>query len=191
METTQGQVAGEAKTRILIGVVLIWAIPATDRIDAGSGRKDAGERVEGAAISRCLLLGSHLTPNDSSYPVRPGFGTLGTAITLSANVFPITLPRDYIYEYFVDIFPKPVGAIRRRLYQLLEESPVFAPHLDYIAHDQSARLVAARQLPQPLSIVVQTFTISITETTKLNMDELQRYVMHPFLIAPKHRVLSF
>lgn len=89
-------------------------------------------------------------------PLRPGYGTLGTPITLRANFFAVTGVPKSIHEYKVDITPKTdINRLKFRIFDLLELSPLCSPHLPYIAHDRSERLVAARKLPQPLSIQVR------------------------------------
>jgi len=55
----------------------------------------------------------------------------------------------------VEITPKTdINRLKIRIFQLLELSPLFQPHLAYIAHDRSQRLVSAKKLPQPLDIPV-------------------------------------
>ncbi|KAG6916362.1 hypothetical protein DXG01_007198 [Tephrocybe rancida] len=91
-------------------------------------------------------------------PLRPGFGTLGTAITLRANFFPVKLPKGPFYDHVVEISPKTdINRIKARIFELMELSPACAPHLPYIAHDRSQRLVSAKKLPQPLDIQVPFF----------------------------------
>lgn len=88
-------------------------------------------------------------------PVRPGYGTVGTPGKLRANFFALKLPKGPIYDYTVDISPKTdINRLKKRIFELLERSPGCAPHLPYIAHDHSERLVSARKLPQPLDISV-------------------------------------
>ncbi|KAG5643974.1 hypothetical protein DXG03_009263, partial [Asterophora parasitica] len=91
-------------------------------------------------------------------PLRPGYGTLGNAITLRANFFPMRLPKGPIYDYNVEISPKTdINRLKARVFQLMERSPLCVPHLPYLAHDRSQRLVSARKLPQPLNIEVPFF----------------------------------
>lgn len=91
-------------------------------------------------------------------PLRPGYGTLGKPITLRANFFPIRVPKGPIYDYTVEITPTTnVNRLKSRIFELLELSPSCQPHLPYIAHDRSQRLVSGRRLPQPLDIQVPFF----------------------------------
>ncbi|TFK25878.1 QDE2 protein [Coprinopsis marcescibilis] len=124
-----------------------------------------------------------------SRPLRPGYGTRGTPVTLRSNFFAMALPKGPIFCYTVEINPNKLLNRERkaRLFQLLERSPMCAPHLPYIAHDKSAQLVSARQLPQPLDIQVQysdyddsapdtTYTISITFDKQLGSQEMTSYL---------------
>jgi len=93
-------------------------------------------------------------------PIRPGYGKEGVPITLRANFFAIKLPKGPIYDYVVEIDPPPPSkkqggdGLRARIFQVLEQQAKFVPHLSYIAHDKSQRIVSARELPQPLVITV-------------------------------------
>ena len=124
-------------------------------------------------------------------PLRPGYGTAGTPITLRANFFPVKVPKGPIYDYEVGITPKTdINRLKARIFQLLELSPLCVPHLGYIAHDRSQRLVSARKLPQPLDIQVQfydegetgpranatVYTVAITFTGELDTNRLTEYV---------------
>ncbi|KAF7986868.1 hypothetical protein HWV62_12604 [Athelia sp. TMB] len=122
--------------------------------------------------------------------LRPGFGTLGKAITLRANFFAVRVPKGPIYEYRVAMNPKAdVKNIRARLFDLLENSAQCAPHMGYIAHDRSERLVSKKELPQPLDITIpfydeglsgpqpggSVYTVSIEYSGTLDPDELNRF----------------
>ncbi|GJE99952.1 Piwi-domain-containing protein [Phanerochaete sordida] len=94
---------------------------------------------------------------DPQMPLRPRFGTVGRAQTLRANVFALRVPEGYtIYDYEVAI--SPAKGLRRaqkaRIFDRLEGCPECEPFRDRIAHDQSARIVSAVELPQPLEVVV-------------------------------------
>ncbi|KAJ2919770.1 hypothetical protein MD484_g671, partial [Candolleomyces efflorescens] len=95
-------------------------------------------------------------------PVRPGFGTAGRPIKLRANFFPVKVPKGPIYEYDVAITPKAkelARRIKRRIFQLAEATPEWTSKglKGVVAHDHSAKLVAAKPLPQPLTIEVQYY----------------------------------
>ncbi|KAF5345034.1 hypothetical protein D9758_010462 [Tetrapyrgos nigripes] len=124
-------------------------------------------------------------------PVRPGFGTRGKEITVRANFFPVRVPKDLvIYEYDVDIQPNTdIKRLKKRIFELLEQSTPGQQMIRYIAHDKSKRLVSARQLPQPLNVAVpfyedgepgprqnaRVYTVSIKLIRQLNPSELVQY----------------
>jgi eukaryotic translation initiation factor 2C len=125
-------------------------------------------------------------------PLRPGYGTVGTPITLRANFFALKLPKGPIYDYNVEISPKTdINRLKKRIFELLEQTSMCAPHLPYIAHDYSQRLVSARKLPQPLDIPVpfyddhengprpgaKVYIISIKFERQLDMDSMTQYVL--------------
>jgi len=122
-------------------------------------------------------------------PLRPEYGTVGTRINLRTNFFAVKIRKAPIYDYTVTIDPKSdIRRLKTRIFQLLEQSPAMQPHLTYIAHDSSQRLVAARELPQPLQVQIKfyednengpgpkakVYTVSITEPRKLDITELDK-----------------
>jgi eukaryotic translation initiation factor 2C len=94
-------------------------------------------------------------------PLRPGFGTVGKAIKLRTNFFPIKVPKGPLFEYEVSISPDPktMRRVKRRIFQLAETSSDWAKFglRGNVAHDHSTKLIAAKLLPQPLSIRVPFF----------------------------------
>jgi eukaryotic translation initiation factor 2C len=95
----------------------------------------------------------------------------------------MTVPKGPIYDYTIEIVPKPKSKDQRlRLWVLIEGSAGYRAHAGYVAHDQSTRLVSAKQLPQPLTIRVtdtdgpQDFTVHIRYERNLNMDGLNKYL---------------
>lgn len=123
-------------------------------------------------------------------PLRPGWGTLGRPITVRSNFFAVKLPKGMkIYDYEVAFSPKDQATRadrKARLFKLLEQSPQCSPFVGHIAHDSSARLVSAKELPQPLSIAIRfyeegeagprekslTITVNIKLTRELESDSL-------------------
>lgn len=100
-----------------------------------------------------------MTVRAGELPNRPDFGVAGTKVTLRTNFFPVKVPKGPLCEYDVDISPKAGTAIRRvkrRIWQLAEQTPDWqaAGMKGMVAHDHSAKLIAARRLPQPLVIRV-------------------------------------
>ncbi|KAF7290752.1 Argonaute-like protein [Mycena indigotica] len=124
-------------------------------------------------------------------PLRPGYGTRGTPITLRANFFPVRLSIGVFYDYSMEITPKTeIRRLKDRIFTLLEQSPQVKPMLSHIAHDRSIRLVSARKLPQPLTIRVPfyedgengpkaggtVYTVEIKFDKELNIEELKKYL---------------
>lgn len=90
-------------------------------------------------------------------PVRPGFGTLGKAIKLRANFFPVKVPKGPLYEYDVAISPSTaIKRVKRRIFQLAEQTPAWTAQglRGSVAHDHSSKLISSRPLAQPLAIRV-------------------------------------
>ncbi|KAM6499862.1 argonaute-like protein [Amanita muscaria] len=147
-------------------------------------------------------------------PLRPGFGTLGTPIKLRANFFAVKLPKGPYYNYAVvvtDTSPssakggkkakaKPQGddpaepptiksPIKRRIFELLEVQPAFQPYKAFVTHDSSQRMIAAKQLPQPLQITVtfieedetkpsagaKVYNVSIEYLGEIDLNVLRQY----------------
>ncbi|KAJ3789398.1 argonaute-like protein [Lentinula aff. detonsa] len=98
-----------------------------------------------------------IKPND--IPLRPDFGTSGTAIKLRANFYPVKVPKGPLYEYHITISPAAGTAqkrVKRRIFQLAEQTSDWSNHglVGCVAHDYSTKLIAARKLPEPLSVRV-------------------------------------
>ncbi|KAH7884145.1 Piwi domain-containing protein [Phlebopus sp. FC_14] len=145
------------------------------------------------STSQQLLKTLVSLPSKPERPSRPGFGTLGQAITLRANFFATKFPEGIVYDYQVDISPTTdINRIKARLFTLLEQSnhPGWAEFVPFIAHDRSARLVAAKELPQPLDVPIlfieegetspreeaKTYTLTITLTQKLETRGLNAFL---------------
>ncbi|KAF5384150.1 hypothetical protein D9615_003264 [Tricholomella constricta] len=92
-------------------------------------------------------------------PLRPDFGTRGREIKLRANFFPVKVPKGPLYEYEVTISPTmktTMRRVKRRIFQLAEQTRDWARNglQGTVAHDHSSKLIAAKKLPQPLTITV-------------------------------------
>ncbi|CDO74313.1 hypothetical protein BN946_scf184800.g2 [Trametes cinnabarina] len=125
-------------------------------------------------------------------PLRPGWGTLGRPTPLRTNFFAVKLPKDaVIYEYEIEITPQAQakGDRRPRILELVEQSAVFSPFVQHIAHDRSQRLVSAKELPQPLEVNVRylevdqnddpnalTFTVEVKFKRELRTSALNSYM---------------
>lgn len=127
-------------------------------------------------------------------PLRPGYGTAGREITLRANFFALKVPQGPIYDYTVQISPTTdINRLKARIFQLLELSPLFQPHIPYTAHDRAQRIVSARKLPQPLDIQIpyyddhqdgpvpngKIYTLSIVFQRELDPRQLTRHALNP------------
>ncbi|KAH9840184.1 Piwi-domain-containing protein [Rhodofomes roseus] len=124
-------------------------------------------------------------------PLRPGFGKLGTPQTLRTNFFAVKTTKKTFYDYDVSVTPSAqAGRDRKiRIFQVLESHPDYQPHVGYVAHDRSQRLISAKKLPQPLAISVRyieegetapradalTFTVTIKFVRELDMNSLNQY----------------
>lgn len=107
-------------------------------------------RVENAVIkSREPVSVQGLSITGSSLPPRPGYGTSGKAIVLRANYFHmLPNPNQSLYRYAVDFSPvvDSKERIKRRLFEILLDTPTFAAMRTKVATDYSANLVTATKL---------------------------------------------
>lgn len=122
-------------------------------------------------------------PYNAERPSRPGFGTLGTKITLRANFFPVKFERQILYDYAISVSPTKLFRKRREaLFTLLEQSqdPKWRPYASHVVHDKNARLISAKKLPQSMEVPVlflegndsETYTFSFELTNELDTEEL-------------------
>jgi eukaryotic translation initiation factor 2C len=133
------------------------------------------------------------------HPLRPGFGTAGTSITVRANFFALKFAKNLIiHEYKIEITPKTdLARLKGRIIESLEQSPQYAQYKPFVAHDKSEKLVAARALPQPLIVEVnlieegetsarpnaRKYRVEITKTVELDTNDLSKCVLTCFLIG--------
>ncbi|KAF8639231.1 hypothetical protein AX17_001716 [Amanita inopinata Kibby_2008] len=179
--------------------------------DRGGGGRGRGSREQGGIFAAgqpanidtrlqdqsqeaILVALRSLSLKPDELPVRPGYGTAGRAIKLRANYFPVKIPKKPVFEYSVAISPAAGTAIRRvkrRIFDLAERTPQWTQQglRGHVAHDQSAKLVAAKELPQPLTIEVpyydedeegpspngKTYTLTITFVQQLHLQNLLNY----------------
>ncbi|KAJ8092745.1 hypothetical protein PM082_007074 [Marasmius tenuissimus] len=151
-------------------------------------------RLEGNVdLELVSRLNSLNISGSENLPLRPGFGTVGTPIKLRTNFFPVKLPKTNFYEYDVSITPVKGTAnrrIKRRIFQLAEQTPDWTNNglRGIVAHDHSAKIIAAKPLPQPLTIRVpwveedeqtpsnQTYTLTIKYVQPLDTSVLLGYI---------------
>lgn len=91
----------------------------------------------------------------TDFPLRPDYGTEGRAVTLRTNYYSMSIPGPF-YEYEVVIAPTTsTKRVKRRIFELAEDTQDWKATLaGSVAHDHSAKLVARKELPQPLTIRV-------------------------------------
>ena len=123
-------------------------------------------------------------------PLRPGFGKLGTPQTVRTNFFAVKTTKRTLYDYDVSFTPAAQAGRERkaRIFEILENHPQYQPHVGYVAHDRSQRLVSAAKLPQPLTIDVRyieegettaradalAFTVNFKFVRELDMNTLNQ-----------------
>ncbi|TFK31811.1 argonaute-like protein [Crucibulum laeve] len=147
--------------------------------------------------SQDVLINSFksLSLHSTELPLRPDFGKVGKHIKLRANFFPVKVPKGPFFEYEVTLSPVAGTAIRRvkrRIFQLAEQSPDWTRFglKGIVAHDHSAKLIAAKKLPQPLAIHVpfydededgpkpggKEYTLTISFIQNIDMTRLISYL---------------
>ena len=114
------------------------------------------------------------------------------------------MPKGPLYEYDVAITP-PQGTnnrrLRRRIFHLAEASRQWADNglRGFVAHDHSSKLIAAKQLVQPLDITVpyydedeqgprtdgrgKEYTLTITFIQPIDTSGLSKYVRPPCMLS--------
>jgi eukaryotic translation initiation factor 2C len=133
-----------------------------------------------------LIQSFAAVPRTFERPLRPGYGTRGTPVTLRSNFFAVRLPKAPIHNYTVEITPeKGLGNRKERLFQLLERHAVYKTIASHVAHDKSQRLISAKPLPQPLDFEIsysdyddtgdsQPYIISIKFDKVIDISDLSR-----------------
>lgn len=94
------------------------------------------------------------TDKRNTFPLRPDWGTKGTPVTLRANHFPIVFSDNILYNYEIDITPKPKATskrLKRRIIQLAESTPEFQSFKLHVAHDFAERLISAQKIPDDVA----------------------------------------
>lgn len=128
-----------------------------DRIYAPPGRSNQIDaRLRDSSQEELLASFKRLKINQAEPPLRPDYGTAGTAVTVRTNHFPMSIPKGPFYEYQVVITPVvKIKHVKRRIFELAEDTNDWKATLaGFVAHDHSAKLVAHKLLPQPLTINV-------------------------------------
>jgi len=128
--------------------------------------------------------------NTPEHPLRPGFGTAGAEIIVRANFFALKLKKNLIiHEYNIRIRPETgLKRFKSRIIECLERLPQYAQYKPYVAHDKTEKMVAARELPQPLVFDVtfieegetsarenaKRFNVEIIKTAERDTSDLEK-----------------
>jgi eukaryotic translation initiation factor 2C len=134
--------------------------------------------------------------HEKGLPLRSELGTKGREVALRTNFFAMNIPKGPFYEYEVVITPGvTIKRVRKRILELAEDTETWKKVLaGSVAHDHSAKLVASKLLPQPLSFDVpfydededppargsvprKTFTLTINFARDLETESLQKSVI--------------
>ncbi|CAN9164259.1 unnamed protein product [Alternaria alternata] len=76
-------------------------------------------------------------------PTRPGYGTRGIKVELTANYVELLPPSDMVlYRYDIDVQPEATGRKRHRIVELLLQTPQMAVHKADVATDFRATIVS-------------------------------------------------
>lgn len=91
---------------------------------------------------------------DEGFPSRPGYGTKGAKVELTANYVELLPPSSMIlYRYDIQISPEAAGRKRARVIQLLLQSAELAPHQGNLVTDFRSTLVSKTKLSRDETII--------------------------------------
>lgn len=108
------------------------------------------------ATKKALDLGA-LSLGDAD-PVRPGYGTRGTKVTLTANYVELLPPSKLVlYRYALEVKPEATGKKLTRLVQLLLQSPELAAMKNDLASDFKSTVISKTKLPDNEKIIDITY----------------------------------
>ena len=126
------------------------------------------------------------------FPSRPGYGTKGTKVELSANYIELLPPSDLVlYRYDIHINPAAAGKKHFRIVQLLLQSPELAAHQGEIATDFRSTLFSKTRFHRDENLIevryrlegedepsarATTYNVHVLYTKTLVMDELINYL---------------
>lgn len=127
------------------------------------------------------------------YPARPGFGTRGVKVLLTANYVELIPPSNLIlHQYDISVSPEAAGRKHSRIVQLLLESPQLAPHKGDVATDFKSTLISKTKLSDQKVINTEivyrfdgedeaatgasTYTVRLTLTKSLSIGQLTDYL---------------
>jgi hypothetical protein len=126
------------------------------------------------------------------FPSRPGYGTRGTKVELTANYVELLPPSNMtLHRYDIQISPVAVGKKHFRVVQLLLQAPGFAAQQGDIATDFRSTLVSKTKFSQDEVLVevpyrsegedeptarATTYKVRVQYTKTLNIGELVNYL---------------
>ncbi|GME64841.1 Argonaute/Dicer protein PAZ [Neofusicoccum parvum] len=129
---------------------------------------------------------------DGGLPVRPGFGTRGTPVTLWANYFELVPKKDLVlYRYDVAVVPEAKGKKQEQLVRLLLEMAELKPLSSDIVTDYKSTLISRKKLERDEIVVklqyraegedeplpnAQTYNIRLKFTNSLSVANLLEYL---------------
>jgi eukaryotic translation initiation factor 2C len=142
------------------------------------------------ATKKTLDLGSlKLT---EGFPSRPGYGTKGTKVELTANYVEILPPSNMtLHRYDIQISPEAAGRKRFRLVQLLLQSADLVPHQGSLATDFRSTLFSKTKLQCDETMIkvryhyegedepaagATTYKVRVLYTKTLSIGELINYL---------------
>ncbi|EOA82417.1 uncharacterized protein SETTUDRAFT_173223 [Exserohilum turcica Et28A] len=125
-------------------------------------------------------------------PTRPGYGTLGAKVELTANYVELLPPSNLVlYRYNIDVDPEVAGRKRHRVVQLLLERPELEEYKGAIATDFRSTIVSKTKFKHDEDIVevqyrsegedepapgAQVYKIRILYTNTLTVSELVNWM---------------
>ncbi|KAJ6439029.1 Piwi, PAZ and DUF1785 domain protein [Purpureocillium lavendulum] len=163
----------------------------TDRNPQGQDPKVAKvEDALHAAAKKTLDLGS--LKLSEGFPSRPGYGTKGAKVELTANYVELLPPSNMVlHRYDIQIAPEAAGRKRFRLVQLLLYSADLALHEGNVATDFRSTVFSRTKFPRDETVIelcyrseredvpaagATTYKIRVTYTKTLRIGELVNYL---------------
>ncbi len=161
-------------------------------IQIDSRLQDASQKKLLDSLKLSSAQEKELQKAGKAFPLRPDFGTDGRNIKLRSNYFPVILPDASIFEYEASISSskskKILARVKRRVFQLAEQSPEWVQYglKGNVAHDRVAKVLSAKELPNPTTIEVnyyeeheegpaanaEQYTVTITKTRDLHLQDI-------------------
>ncbi|KAG9379766.1 Stem cell self-renewal protein Piwi [Pyrenophora tritici-repentis] len=87
-------------------------------------------------------------------PTRPGYGTKGIKVELTANYVELLPPSNMVlYRYDIDVSPEATGRKRHRLVELLLQTPEMTPYKGSVATDFRSTMVSKTKLKHDEDVI--------------------------------------